>query len=106
MSKIRSNEAVRAQITEPNICSFCVTHTNKPYSTYIRLLFDRIQQLGFKNVTANTVRVATQEGPQFVYFVRTFRQFTGHLKMTRSKRERERGGHFSVTFMRALSYLL
>lgn len=47
MSKIRSNEAVRAQMTEPNICSLYVTHTNKPYSTYIRLLFDRIQQLGF-----------------------------------------------------------
>lgn len=30
-------------------------------------------------MTANSDRLATQKGPQFVYFVRTFRQFTGHL---------------------------
>lgn len=41
-------------------------------------------------MTANTVRVATQEGPQFVYFVRTFRQFTGHLKNDEREREREK----------------
>lgn len=38
-------------------------------------------------MTANTTRLATQEGPQFVYFVRTFRQFTGHLSPHRVGRE-------------------